>query len=143
MNSLNATIRNTKTKGEIRSLRINGGVPAIIYGGKMENQKISVNKKEIKTLIEKENFLSNTIKLKIDEKEENVLPKEITFNVLSDEPQHIDFLRIIKGGKVTLEIPVKFINNEKSPGLKNGRIVILLLKEMLLPNKEFGLIFSS
>ena len=65
MNSLEASIRNTKTRGEVNSLRQKGEVPAIIYGGKEENQKISLSKKQVKYLIDQENFLSNIIDLNI------------------------------------------------------------------------------
>ena len=123
MNSVDVAIRNTKTKGEIRSLREQGNIPAIVYGGTDQNQKISISKRIIRSLINKENFLSNILTLNIDGKHENVLPKEIKYDVVSDEPIHIDFLRIIKGAKVILEIPVKFINNEKSPGLKRGGVL--------------------
>ena len=132
MNSIEANIRNTKTKGEINSLRNSGKVPAIIYGGKNENEKISVSRKIIKSLIEKENFLSNILTLDIDGNSQNVLPKEITYDVLTDEPTHIDFLRIIKGAKVILEIPVKFINNEKSPGLKRGGVLNIVRRKVEL-----------
>ena len=66
MNSLEASIRNTKSKGEVNSLRQKGEVPAIIYGGTEENQKVSLSKKQVKYLIEQENFLSNMISLNID-----------------------------------------------------------------------------
>ena len=132
MNSVDVTIRDTKTKGEIRSLRKLGNVPAIIYGGTDQNQKISISKKIIRTLIDKENFLSNILTLNIDGKTENVLPKEIKYDVVSDEPIHIDFLRIIKGAKVILEIPVKFINNEKSPGLKRGGVLNIVRRKVEL-----------
>ena len=118
MNSLEASIRNTKSKGEINSLRQKGEVPAIIYGGTEKNQKISLSKKQIKYLIEQENFLSNIINLSIDNQSIKVLPREVSYDTLTDDPIHIDFLRIVKGAKIIIEIPVKFINNEKSPGLK-------------------------
>jgi len=132
MNSVDVTIRDTKTKGEINSLRKHGNVPAIVYGGTDQNQKISISKKIIKSLISKENFLSNILILNIDGKPENVLPKEIKYDVVSDEPIHIDFLRIIKGAKVILEIPVKFINNEKSPGLKRGGVLNIVRRKVEL-----------
>jgi len=132
MNSVDVTIRDTKTKGEIRSLRKLGNVPAIIYGGTDQNKKISISKKIIRTLIDKENFLSNILTLNIDGKPENVLPKEIKYDVVSDELIHIDFLRIIKGAKVILEIPVKFINNEKSPGLKRGGVLNIVRRKVEL-----------
>ena len=68
MNSLDANIRNTKTKGELNSLRDKGNVPAIIYGGEAQNEKISISKKVLKSLIENENFLSSIITLNVDGK---------------------------------------------------------------------------
>ena len=132
MNSIEATVRNTNTKGQVDQLRKNGEVPAIVYGGTEQNQKISLSKKEIKFLIEKENFLSNVLSLKLDGKEQNVLPREIAFDTVSDEPIHIDFVRIIKGSKIILEIPVKFINNEKSPGLKRGGVLNIVRRKVEL-----------
>ena len=132
MNLIQATIRNTKTKGELNTLRKNGDVPGIIYGGENTNEKISLSKKEVKNLINKENFLSNVISIKIDEKEQKVLPREINFDIISDEPTHIDFLRIIKGSKIILEIPVKFINNELSPGLKRGGVLNIVRRKVEL-----------
>ena len=132
MNSVEANIRNTNTKGEVNSLRINGNVPAIVYGGSEKNQKIYLSKKNIKNLIEKENFLSNIISINLDGKSENVLPKEIVWDPITDEPIHIDFLRIVKGAKVILEIPVKFINIEKSPGLKRGGVLNIVRRKVEL-----------
>ncbi len=132
MNLIQATTRNTKTRGELNSLRQNGDVPGVIYGGENENEKISISKKEVKNLINKENFLSNVISIKLDEKEQKVLPREITFDIISDEPTHIDFLRIVKGSKIVLEIPVKFINSELSPGLKRGGVLNIVRRKVEL-----------
>ena len=132
MNSIQATTRNTDTRGQINSLRKKGEVPAIIYGGKEQNQKISLSKKEVKFLIEKENFLSNVISLNLDGKEQNVLPRDISFDTISDEPIHIDFLRIVKGSKIILEIPVRFINSEQSPGLKRGGVLNIVRRKIEL-----------
>ena len=132
MNLIEATIRNTNTKGEVNTLRAQGIVPAIIYGGKDQNQKISISKKIVKTLIDKENFLSNILTLNIEGKSQNVLPREIKWDIISDEPTHIDFLRVIKGVKIILEIPVKFINNEKSPGLKRGGVLNIVRRKVEL-----------
>ena len=132
MNLIEATIRNTNTKGEINSLRINGNIPAIIYGGSEKNQKVSLSKKVLINLIENENFLSKIISLNLDGKSENVLPKEVTYDPITDEPIHIDFLRIVKGAKVIIEIPVKFINNDKSPGLKRGGVLNIVRRKVEL-----------
>ena len=132
MNSIQATIRKTDTKGQLNSLRKKGEVPAVVYGGEEKNQNIYLSKKEVKTLIEKENFLSNVISLKIDGKDHNVLPREISFDVVNDDPIHLDFLRIIKGSKIILDIPVRFINNDKSPGLKRGGVLNIVRRKVEL-----------
>ena len=132
MNSLEASIRKTTTKGELNSLRKNDQVPAIIYGGKEENQKISLSKKQVQFLIDQENFLSKIISLNIDGNQINVLPREVNYDPISDNPIHIDFLRIVKGAKVIIEIPVKFINNEKSPGLKRGGVLNIVRRSVEL-----------
>ena len=132
MNTIEANIRNTNTRGEVNSLRVSGKIPAIIYGGTEKNQKISLSKKIVKVLIEKENFLSNIIILSIDGKPENVLPRDIMYDVVTDEPIHIDFLRIVKGRKIIIEIPVKFINHDKSPGLKRGGVLNIVRRRVEL-----------
>jgi large subunit ribosomal protein L25 len=132
MNSLEASIRNTKSKGDVRSLRASGNVPAIIYGGSEQNEKISIPQKILKLLIEKENFLSNIITLNVDGKPQNVLPREIKYNVITDNPIHIDFLRIVKGVRVRIEVPVQFINQEKSPGLKRGGVLNIVRRKIEL-----------
>ena len=122
MNSLEANTRNTKSKGDVRSLRLKGDVPAIVYGGSTQNEKVSVSKKILKSLLDKEGFLSSIITLNVSGKNQNVLPREVTYNVLSDEPTHVDFLRVLPGVKIRIEVPVQFINQEKSPGLKRGGV---------------------
>ena len=132
MNSLDANIRNTKTKGELSALRNNGSIPAIIYGGEAQNEKISISKKLLKSLIEKESFLSNIVTLNINGKPQNVLPREIKYHIVSDEPIHVDFLRVVPGVKIRIEVPVQFINHEKSPGLKRGGVLNIVRREVEL-----------
>ena len=132
MNSLEANIRNTKSKGDVRSLRLNGSVPAIIYGGSEQNEKVSVSKKILKSFLDKEGFLSSIITLNINGKNQNVLPREITYNVISDEPTHIDFLRVVPGVKIRIEVPVQFINHETSPGLKRGGVLNIVRRKVEL-----------
>ena len=132
MISLDANTRNNKTKGELSAIRDSGNVPAIIYGGKEKNEKISISKKIIKTTIEKENFLSNIITLSVNGKNQNVLPREVVYDVLTDEPIHIDFLRVVPGVKIKIEVPVEFINHEKSPGLKRGGVLNIVRRKVEL-----------
>ena len=132
MNSLEANVRNNSTKGQLNAIRNGGNVPAIIYGGKDQNQKISISKKMLKNLIDKENFLSNIITLSVDGKSQNVLPREVIYHILSDEPIHVDFLRILPGVKIKIEVPVNFINHEKSPGLKRGGVLNIVRRKVEL-----------
>ena len=132
MNSLQANIRENSTKGQLNAIRDNGNVPAIIYGGKDQNQKISISKKILKALIEKENFLSNIITLNIDGKFQNVLPREVKYHILSDEPTHVDFLRVLPGVNIKIEVPVNFINHEKSTGLKRGGVLNIVRRKVEL-----------
>ena len=132
MNSIDANIRYTKTKGELSSLRDNGSVPAIIYGGDAQNESVAISKKLLKSLIEKENFLSNIIALNVDGKIQNVLPKEIKYDIITDEPIHVDFLRVVPGVRIKIEVPVKFINHESSPGLKRGGVLNIVRRKVEL-----------
>ncbi len=132
MSTIQATIRETKTKGQVNDLRSKGNVPGIVYGGKQPNEKISIPTKELKNLINKENFLSNVISISLDGKEQKVLTRNIAFDTVTDEPIHFDLMRIVKGGKIILEIPVKFINNELSPGLKRGGVLNIVRRKVEL-----------
>ena len=131
MNSIEANTRNTKTKGELNLLRLNGNIPAIIYGGETQNESISISKKLLKSFLD-ENFLSTIITINVDGKPQNVLPREIKYDIISDEPIHVDFLRIVPGLKVRIEVPVNFINHEKSPGLKKGGVLNIVRRKVEL-----------
>ena len=132
MSNLEANLRSDITKGKNNILRKQGMVPGIVYGGKDKNELISISKKHLKILLDKENFLSNVLKIKINGKEINVLPREVSYDVVSDEPIHIDFLRMVEGRKIVIEIPVRFINNEKSPGLKRGGVLNIVRRKVEL-----------
>ncbi|SMF71073.1 50S ribosomal protein L25/general stress protein Ctc [Candidatus Pelagibacter sp. HIMB1321] len=132
MISLEATVRDNKTKGQLSAIRSSGNVPAIIYGGKEENEKVSISKKILKSTIEKENFLSSIITLSCNGKNQNVLPREVIYDVLTDEPIHVDFLRVVPGVKIRIEVPVEFINHEKSPGLKKGGVLNIVRRKVEL-----------
>ncbi len=132
MSNLEANLRSEITKGNNNILRKQGMVPGIVYGGKDKNELISISKKHLKILLDKENFLSNVLKIKINGKEINVLPREVSYDVVSDEPIHVDFLRMVEGRKIVIEIPVRFINNEKSPGLKRGGVLNIVRRKVEL-----------
>ena len=117
MNTLKAIKRTTASSGQVNKLRLQGFIPAVLYGGEKNNTNISLNKLHLRDMIKTETFMSKVVDLDIDGSSEKVIPREIAYDPISDEPIHIDFMRIVQGSKLVLEIPVKFINHEKSPGL--------------------------
>ena len=132
MYNLKATKRESTSTGSNNKLRANGLIPAILYGGKSTNQNISIEKKGIKNIINSETFLSKVIELDIDGKKEKVIPRDVAFHVVSEEPIHIDFMRIVSGKKIILEIPVRFINHPDSPGLKRGGVLNIVRRKVEL-----------
>ncbi len=132
MSNLVANLRSESTRGNNNILRKQGMVPGVLYGGEEKNELISVSKKHLKLLMDQENFLSNVLKIQIKEKEINVLPREVSFDVVTDEPIHVDFLRMVAGRKIILEIPVRFINNDQSPGLKRGGVLNIVRRKVEL-----------
>ena len=132
MSNLKAIKRVSTSSGSNNKLRSEGLIPAILYGGKDANENISIQRKELKNLINSETFLSKVLELDIDGKKQRVIPREVAFNVVSEEPIHIDFLRIVAGKKINLEIPVKFINHPDSPGLKRGGVLNIVRRKIEL-----------
>jgi len=132
MNIIKATKRTTTTTGQVNKLRLEGFVPAILYGGKKSNLNISLKKLQLQDLIKTETFMSRVFDLDVDGNPEKVLPREIAYDPISDEPIHVDFIRIVKDAILTLEIPVKFINSEKSPGLKKGGVLNIVRRKVEL-----------
>jgi len=132
MNNLKATKRETITSGQLNKLRESGFIPGILYGGKNPNAKISVEKKLIKNILNSESFLSSVLDLDLDGDKFKVIPRDVAYNVISDEPIHIDFMRVVPGTKIILEIPVKFINNSDCPGLKVGGVLNIVRRKVEL-----------
>ena len=132
MNNLKATKRENLSAGSNNKLRAKGLIPAILYGGKNSNQNISVSKKEISNIINSDTFLSKVLELELEGKKEKVIPRDVAYHVVSEEPIHIDFMRIVSGKKIILEIPVKFINHPESPGLKRGGVLNIVRRKVEL-----------
>ena len=132
MSNLKAIKRESTSSGSNNKLRSEGFVPAILYGGKDANLNISIQMKEIKNLVNSDTFLSKVLEIDIDGKKEKVIPRDVAYNVVSEEPIHIDFMRIVSGKKIILEIPVKFINHPDSPGLKRGGVLNIVRRKVEL-----------
>jgi len=131
-NSLKAAKRETKTRGQLNTLRSKGFIPAVLYGGKTPNLKLSIEEKFVKDVLKSENFLSTVFDLDVDGKKEKVIPRDVAYHVTSDRPTHIDFMRVVKGSKIILEIPVKFKNNEECAGLKKGGVLNIVRRKIEL-----------
>jgi len=132
MNILKATKRAITSTGQVNKLRSEGFIPAILYGGKKDNLSLSLKKLHLQDLIRSETFMSKVVDLEIDGSTEKVLPKDVSYDPVSDEPMHIDFMRIVKGSILILEVPVKFINSDKSPGLKKGGVLNIVRRKVQL-----------
>ena len=132
MSNLKAIKRENTSSGSNNKLRAEGYVPAILYGGKDPNQSISVEKKAIKNIVNSDTFMSKVLELDIDGKKEKVIPRDVSYHVVSEEPIHIDFMRIVTGKKIILDIPVKFINHPDSPGLKRGGVLNIVRRKVEL-----------
>ena len=132
MNILKATKRTSSSTGQVNKLRSEGFIPAVLYGGKKNNVNISLKKLQLQDIVRSETFTSKVFDLDIDGVPEKALPRDIAYDPVSDEPIHIDFMRITKGSKLTLDIPVKFINSEKSPGLKKGGVLNIVRRKITL-----------
>jgi len=132
MNILKATKRNTASTGQVSKLRQDGFIPAVLYGGKKSNLNISLKKLHLENVIKTDTFMSKVFDLDIDGNSEKALPRDVSYDPISDEPIHIDFMRITKGSRIVLEIPVKFINSENSPGLKKGGVLNVVRRKVEL-----------
>ncbi|MAJ23309.1 MAG: 50S ribosomal protein L25/general stress protein Ctc [Candidatus Pelagibacter sp. TMED64] len=132
MENFKATKREISTSGAINKLRAQGFIPAILYGGTKKNLPISINKNQLKDIVRTEAFMSSVLDLDIDGDNEKVIPRDMHLDPLSNEPLHIDFMRVIKGETIIIEIPVRFVNNEKSPGLKKGGVLNIVRRKVKL-----------
>ena len=132
MNVLKATKRTTASTGQVNKLRSDGFIPAVLYGGEKNNLNISLKKLHLQNLIKTQTFMSKVFDLDIDGNAEKALPRDVAYDPVSDEPIHIDFMRITKGSKLNIEIPVKFINSDKSPGLKKGGVLNIVRRKVEL-----------
>ena len=132
MNILKATKRTSASTGQINKLRSEGFIPGVLYGGEKNNLNISLKKLHLQNIINTETFMSKVYDLDIDGNSEKALARDVAYDPVSDEPIHIDFMRITKGSRLTLEIPVKFINSDKSPGLKKGAVLNIVRRKVEL-----------
>ena len=124
---LAAVARSGTGKGAARFVRREGRVPAVIYGGGVKPEPISVDFKDVNKLIFAGHFLTSIFELEIEGRKERVLPRDYQLDIVTDWPVHVDFLRLTPGSRVRIGVPVHVVNRDASPGLKKGGAVNLVL----------------
>lgn len=117
---LKAQSRTGVGKGAARALRREGLIPAVIYGDKKAPLPISISYNEAVKRIYAGGFLSHTLVIDVNGEKHSVIPRDYQLDPVKDKPLHVDFLRVAKGAKINVQVPVHFINEDKSPGLKRG-----------------------
>ncbi|MEP9365799.1 50S ribosomal protein L25/general stress protein Ctc [Xanthobacter sp. VNH20] len=117
---LKAVARERAGKGAAREERRAGRVPAVIYGEKQDPITISLEHKEITRTIYAGHFLTTLFLIEVNGKKHRVIPRDYQLDPVKDQPLHVDFLRVSAGARVTVEVPVHFVKQEASPGLKAG-----------------------
>lgn len=130
--TLPAEARERAGKGASRALRREGRTPAVIYGGKEEPTLIHVEQKELVRQLMTGHFMNSIVNIEIGGKTVRTLPKDVAFHPVTDRPTHVDFLRLTGDSKVEVAVPVVFINEEASPGLKKGGVLNIVRHELEL-----------
>jgi large subunit ribosomal protein L25 len=129
---LPAETRERAGKGASRALRREGRVPAVVYGGNEEPLTIHVEEKLLRKQLGTGHFLNSIVEIEIGGQGVRTLPKDVAFHPVSDRPLHVDFLRLSANSTVHVEVPVIFVNEAASPGLKRGAVLNIVRHELEL-----------
>ncbi len=130
--SLSAEPRARAGKGGARATRRAGRVPAVIYGGTEPPVMISVDYATLTREMNRGGFTQRVFDLNIGGERVSVVPRELQVDPVRDHPIHIDFLRIVKGAEIDIDVPITFLNEEASPGLKRGGVLNIVRHELSL-----------
>ena len=136
--NLPAEARERAGKGASRALRREGRTPAVIYGGKEEPTLIHVEQKELVRQLMTGHFMNSIVNIEIGGQTIRTLPKDVAFHPVTDRPTHVDFLRLTGDSVVEVQVPVVFVNEDASPGLKKGGVLNIVRHELdlLCPNAD-------
>lgn len=127
---LKAEARERVGKGSSRELRRNGLIPAVIYGDKKTPVSIAISRKDTTQKVHAGGFMTTVATIDVDGKKIRVLPKDFQLDPVRDFLLHVDFLRVSAKTRVTVNVPVHFINEEKSPGIKRGGVLNVVRHEV-------------
>jgi len=129
---LPAEARQRAGKGASRALRRDGRVPAVIYGEKKEPVSVHVEEKLLAKMLSSGHFMNSVVMVEVGGKPNRTLPKDVQFHPVTSRPIHVDFVRIGANARVTVNIPVRFVDEEQSPGLKRGGVLNVVRHELEL-----------
>ncbi|MBV1701790.1 MAG: 50S ribosomal protein L25/general stress protein Ctc [Hyphomicrobiales bacterium] len=118
--TLVATVRSGTGKGAARSVRREGRIPGVIYGGGEAAEPISLDYREMNKLIYAGHFLTSIFEIEVGGKKTRAIPRDYQLDVVKDTPLHVDFMRLKAGSRLRMEVPVHFINTDTAPGIKRG-----------------------
>jgi large subunit ribosomal protein L25 len=130
--TLSAEARDRAGKGASRHLRREGRVPAVIYGGNEEPTQIHLEEKGLIKMLKTGHFMNSVVQIEVGDSRTRTLPKDVQFHPVTDRPLHVDFLRIGEHSQVTVNVPVRFENEGRSPGLKRGGVLNIVRHEIEL-----------
>ena len=128
--TLPAEARDRAGKGASRALRRDGRVPAVVYGEKKEPLSIHVEEKLLMKMLHTGHFMNSVVMIDFKGKPQRTLPKAVDFHPVTSRPIHVDFLRIGEHTKVHVGVPMRFDNEEESPGLKKGGVLNVVVHEL-------------
>jgi large subunit ribosomal protein L25 len=130
--TLAAETRDRAGKGASRELRRNGRVPAVIYGGNEDPVTIHLEEKALIKALMTGHFMNSIVMVDVGGKAHRTLPKDVAIHPVTERPQHVDFMRLSANAAVDVDVPVKFINEAASPGLKRGGVLNIVRHELEL-----------
>ena len=130
--TLTAEPRQRAGKGTARQTRRAGRIPAVIYGNKQTPVMISLDLNEFSKILKKPGFFTHLFDVTVAGTAHRVLPRDVQFHPVTDVPEHVDFLRVSAETKITVHVPVRFVGQDKSPGLKRGGTLNVVLHEIEL-----------
>jgi large subunit ribosomal protein L25 len=129
---LTASTRTRVGKGSARALRREGNIPAVIYGDGQSPLSIALNAKEVSKRLHAGGFLTHVATIDVGGDKIQVLPRDYQLDVVKDFLIHVDFLRVSSSSRITVDVPVHFLNQESSPGLKRGGVLNVVRHEVEL-----------
>lgn len=127
---LNGEMRDRLGKGASRATRRGGRIPAVIYGGDKDPVHLSLHPVELDKQIHQGGFLSRIFTVEMGKDKETVIPRDVQFHPVKDVPIHVDFVRVKKGDTIHASVPLHFINEEKSPGIKKGGVLNITIHNL-------------